>query len=441
MIARWSARLHQRRPGLSRVVTSMAWLSLDRAMRMIFGFTVGVFMARHLGPERFGELNFALVFAWLFGAVSKLGLDRILVRDLVRHPERTPQLLGSAFVLRAGGGVIAMISAVAAIWMIRPHDRSSQVLVAIVSLAFALDAFETIEFYFQSQVAAKYSVWARNVALVMMSTTRIVLVKIDAPLVAYAWTQVGESLIACVALMVLNRRFGVPISRWKPNGAVARRLLADSWPQLLSAMAIMIYMRIDAVMLREMSGEREVGIYAAATRISELWYVIPLALLTAVLPSVVRVRESNRALYNQRLLHLFSLMSAISLTLAVPIALFATPLINAVYGNRYTEAGPVLAVHIWASIFVFLGTAQETWNVAEGLIRLSFYRTVAGALINVALNVVLIPRYGSLGAAWATVVAYAFAAVISNLFSVRTRPIFVLQMKSLFFPRYLFLRP
>jgi PST family polysaccharide transporter len=202
--------------------------------------------------------------------------------------------------------------------------------------------------------------------------------------------------------------------------------------------AITIYMRIDAVMLREMAGERQVGIYAAATRISEIWYVVPLAMLASVFPSVVKVREANPALYQQRLLRLFSLMSGFSLTLAIPIALLSTRLVKLLYGGDYAQAGPVLAVHIWASLFVFLGSAQETWNVAEGLLRLSLYRTVAGAVINVVLNVVLIPRYGSLGAAWATVVSYAFAAVFGNLFSARTRPIFVLQMKSLLFPRYLF---
>jgi PST family polysaccharide transporter len=202
--------------------------------------------------------------------------------------------------------------------------------------------------------------------------------------------------------------------------------------------AITIYMRIDAVMLEEMSGQREVGIYAAATRLSEIWYVIPLAMLASVFPSVVKVRETNPALYKQRLLRLFSLMSGMSLTLAVPIAFLSVPLIRLVYGAKYLDAGPVLAVHIWASLFVFLGSAQEAWNVAEGLLRLSLYRTLCGAVINVGLNLVLIPRYGSLGAAWATVVSYAFAAVFGNLLDRRTRPIFVLQMKSLFFPRYLF---
>jgi len=438
MIARWSRNLSQQRPGLARVISSTVWLGIDRGMRMVFGLVVGVWIARHLGPDDFGQLSFAMVFASLFAVLGKLGLERIVVRDLVRHPERTSELLGSAFALKLGASFVAISISMGTIWILRPNDRMAHVLVAIVSLAYTVDAFETIEHYFQSQVTPKYSVWARNSALVVMSLTRIVLIKIDAPLVAYAWTQVGEAVIGAALILLFNQRHGVAISSWKPAIKTAGRLMADSWPQMLGAVAITIYMRIDAVMLREMAGERQVGIYAAATRISEVWYVIPLAMLASVFPSVVKVREANPALYQQRLLRLFSLMSCISLTLAVPIALLSTPLVKLLYGGDYAQAGPVLAVHIWASLFVFLGSAQETWNVAEGLLRLSLYRTVAGAVINVGLNVVLIPRYGSLGAAWATVVSYAFAAVFGNLFSARTRPIFVLQMKSLLFPRYLF---
>jgi PST family polysaccharide transporter len=437
MIARLSRHLSGR-PGLARVVSSIVWLGIDRGMRLVFSLVVGVWIARHLGPDDFGQLSFATVFASLFAVVSKLGLERIIVRDLVRHPDRTHEILGSAFVLKLVASFVAMFASIGTIWVMRPHDSIAHTLVGVISLAYAVDSFETIEHYFQSQVTPKYSVWARNGALAAMSLTRVLLIKINAPLVAYAWTQVIETVLGAGVIILLNRRHGIPISSWKPVAKTAFRLVAESWPQMLGAVAITIYMRIDAVMLEEMSGQREVGIYAAATRLSEIWYVIPLAMLASVFPSVVKVRETNPALYKQRLLRLFSLMSGMSLTLAVPIAFLSVPLIRLVYGAKYIDAGPVLAVHIWASLFVFLGSAQEAWNVAEGLLRLSLYRTLCGAVINVGLNLVLIPRYGSLGAAWATVVSYAFAAVFGNLLDRRTRPIFVLQMKSLFFPRYLF---
>jgi polysaccharide transporter, PST family len=207
---------------------------------------------------------------------------------------------------------------------------------------------------------------------------------------------------------------------------------------MFSGIAVTIYMKIDQVMLGQMASDHDVGIYAAAVRISELWYFIPLAIVSSVFPSIIRARELDQQLYTRKMLRLFSLMSAIALTIAVPLTFLASPLVTFAFGEPYAAAGPVLSVHIWASLFVFLGLASSTWYIAEGLIRLSFYRTTLGATVNVLLNLVLIPRYQSMGAAIATVVAYGLAGVVANAFSSKTRALFVLQVKSLAFPRYLF---
>src|SRR5204863_6124507 len=185
----------------------------------------------------------------------------------------------------------------------------------------------------------------------------------------------------------------------------------------------------------QMASKHDVGIYAAAVRLSALWYFIPVTIVSSVFPSIVRAREVDQQVYMQRILRLFSLMAAIALTIAVPLTFLASPLVTFAFGAPYTAAGPVLSVHIWSSLFVFWGVAQGPWFIAEGLIRLSLLRTAAGAAANVLLNLVLIPRYQSMGAAIATVVAYGLAGVVANAFSSKTRGIFVLQMRSLAFPR------
>jgi PST family polysaccharide transporter len=191
----------------------------------------------------------------------------------------------------------------------------------------------------------------------------------------------------------------------------------------------MIYMRIDVVMLKVMQGDTAVGIYAAATRVSEVWYFIPTAIVSSVSPSIIRAR-GNHALYYSRLRRLFSLMSLTAIVIGSGIALMSHWIIHILYSNAFVAAGPVLAVHIWASVFVFLGVAQAPWDVAENLLKLGFYRTLSGAVSNVLLNLVLIPRYGPLGAAVATVISYAVSGVFANAFNARTRPIFLMQLKS-----------
>jgi PST family polysaccharide transporter len=195
-------------------------------------------------------------------------------------------------------------------------------------------------------------------------------------------------------------------------------------------MAIMVYMRIDMVMLKFMQGDIAVGVYATATRISEVWYFMATAIVSSVAPAIIRSKD-NPTIYYERMGKLFSLLSLIALVLGCGMALSAHWIIRVLYTDAFRAAAPVLAVHVWASIFVFLGVAQGPWDISQNLLKLSFYRTLAGAVGNVLLNLVLIPKYSAMGAAIATVISQAIAGVFANALDRRTRPIFVLQLKSI----------
>jgi PST family polysaccharide transporter len=202
-------------------------------------------------------------------------------------------------------------------------------------------------------------------------------------------------------------------------------------------MAIVTYMKIDQIMLSEMVSDQAVGVYAAAIRISELWYFIPTALVLSVFPSIIEVKKISEAAYYHRLQKLFDVMAGLALVIAVPMTLLSDVVIRLLYSAQYAGAGPILAIHIWAALFVFLGVAQSPWDISEGLTQLALLRTLLGAVINVAMNFVLLPLYAGLGAAISTVVAYAVSACLANALDARTRPILILQIKSLFLVRYL----
>jgi PST family polysaccharide transporter len=178
-----------------------------------------------------------------------------------------------------------------------------------------------------------------------------------------------------------------------------------------------------------MQGDYAVGLYSAATRISEVWYFIPMAIVSSVSPAIMRVKD-DPDLLNERMRKLFSLMTMTACVIGSIVALASHAIIRILYSTGYSGAAPVLAVHIWASVFVFLGVAQSPWDISKNMLKLALYRTVAGAVINVAMNLYLIPRYSAMGAAIATVVSYAVSGVFANAFISRTRPIFYMQMKS-----------
>jgi PST family polysaccharide transporter len=416
-------------PGLRKIIGNMGWLMVDRVVRMGMGLFVGVWVARYLGPIQFGSLNFAIAFVALFTTLGTLGLDGIVVREVLHDPEHTQEILGTTLMLRLGAGFAAMAVSLATLKVIQPNDRQALLLVSILSFTLVFQAIDTIDSFFQSQVQSKITVWAKNSAFLIFAGIRVALIYRKAPVWMFAAAMTGEAALGAVGLVLGYRLSHGRILSWRCNKKRAFQLLQQGWPVILSGMAIMIYMRLDTVMLKTMQGDFAVGIYSAATRVSEVWYFIPMAIVSSVSPAIMRVKDDPELFYG-RLRRLFSLMALSACVIGSVVALASHAVIHLLYSNAYNGAAPVLAIHVWASVFIFLGVAQSPWDLSKNLLKLALFRTVAGAVINVALNLYLIPKYSAIGAAIATVVSYAVSAVFGNAFSARTRPIFYMQMRS-----------
>lgn len=411
-----------------RLVANTGWLLGDRVVRLVVGLAITALVTRHLGPEQFGLLSYAVAVVTLFGAVASLGLDSVVVRDLVRKPQDAPEILGTAIAMRCAGGAAVFCLALALVGALRPGHSAPAQLVAIIAAGSIVQSLEVVDLWFQSQVRSKYAVYARSAAFLLLAAVRVALVAGGAPLVAFALASLAEVTIASAGLAIAYRVTGGRIARWRLSRRRARELLATGWPLAFSGLAVGVYMKVDMVMLGALSGDAAVGIYSAATRVSELWYFIPLAITTSIAPTITAAKTVDEARYYAQLDRLFHGLALLALLIAVPMTVLSGPLVGALYGPRYADAGPVLALHVWSALFVFLGLAQSCWTVNEGLVRLELARTVAGAASNVALNLVLIPPYGAVGAAAATVISYALSAVALNALHPKTRVIFRLQV-------------
>jgi polysaccharide transporter, PST family len=419
--------------GAVRILENVGWLTFDRVLRMGVGLVLTVWIARFLGPAGYGLLSYALSFTGLFTVFACLGLRGIVIRDIVHHPQEAHVTLGTALVLRllAAAPVYAVI-----LWAyaaLRPGDSYGLSMVAIVAAPSLFQAFDLIDHWNQARVQSRYSVWASSASFTLCSLIRLALLGWHAPLRAFAWAILLESVLTCCGLILLYHWSGNRILRWRCAWSRAKGLLSDSWPLLFESLMVVIYLKIDQVMLGLMVNDAAVGIYSAAARVSEVWYFIPVAIVDSVTPAIFRSKQVSERLYYARLARLFSFLVLVSLAISVPLAICAPLVIRGLFGASYAAAVPILAVHIWAAPFVFLGVAQNPWNINEGLTVLYFKRTALGAASNVILNLILIPRFGGLGAAVATVVSYAAAGVFANVLDVRTRGIFWLQLRAFAF--------
>ncbi|MDO8863479.1 flippase [Haliea sp. E1-2-M8] len=426
--------IHRRiahRPNLVKIVDNIGWLFLDKILRLGVGLFVGVWIARYLGPEQFGLLNFALAFTGLFGAIAALGLQGIVVRDIVRDPQSARLTLGTAALLQLVGGVVAYLLILWVIALLRPDDALARSIVAILGSIMFFKASEVAVYWYESQVQSKYVVWVQNSIFLVFAAIKVLLILQDAPLTAFVWAMLGELVVTSMGLLVLMSVRGVPLIQLGVSLSRGKTLLRDSWPLIMSSMAVVIYMKIDQIMLGQMLGDEAVGVYSAAVRISEVWYFIPMVIVASVFPAILEAKKHSEAQYYARLQKLYDLMVLVSVSVALPMSFLATPVVTLLFGDAYAPAGSVLAIHIWASVFVFLGVASSKWFLAENRQVLNMQRTVLGAIINVGLNSWLIPLHGPGGAAITTVVSYAMAAYLSDCLQAETKETFMMKSSSL----------
>ena len=427
---RLRARIAQR-PGLLKILDNIGWLTLDKALRMGVGLFVGVWVARYLGPDQFGQLSYATAFVALFGPIATMGLPGILVRDLVREPDHAPELLGTSVALQVVGSLLALVLAILCIGLLRPGDDFMKALVAIIGLGLLFKAVDPIRYWFESRVESKYVVWVDNGVFLVAAGIRIILILSGAPMIAFVWLLLVEAALATLALVVFYRKAGTSKGRWRIRLDRTRKLLRDGWPLMFSGIAVIVYMKIDQIMLGQMLNDEAVGVYSAATRISEVFYFLPIVISASVFPAIIRAKGESESLYMERLQHLYSILAFISLIVALPLSLTSGWLTSSLFGPVYGTAGPVLAIHAWALIFVALGVASSQWLLAENWQMLSLQRTLFGAVVNIMLNAVLIPHYGPVGAAYATVISYAVAGLFCDLLRRDTRPMFRMKVKAL----------
>jgi O-antigen/teichoic acid export membrane protein len=422
------------KPGLRKVATNLGWLFAERAGRFALSAVVGLLVARYLGPARLGSLSYCVALVTLLGFVPALGLDAIVKRELIRTPERESDILAGSFVLRIAAGAVAFtLVCLAAKSGVGLADDEPYLLTTLALLLFQPALFLP-ELWLQAHLHAKGAAVAQLGSLAVTSTLRVSLIFAGGSLVSFAWVLVAEMLLATTGFFVTARRAGLRMPVVAPQFALIKRLFLDAWPLMFASLAIVIYMKIDEVMLRQLSGATAVGIYSAAVKLSEVWYFLPTALASSILPALLHVKQANPEEYALRQQQYYDLSAALAYALSIPIALVAPWVVRIAYGPEFVEAGPILAVHIWSSVFVFLGVARGQWLVNEGLQKFYLAATCAGAVANVTLNLLWIPRWGGLGAAWATVVSYGLAAWLASYFYPPVRATAMMQTRALLIP-------
>jgi O-antigen/teichoic acid export membrane protein len=418
--------------GFRKYFANTSWLLGERVLRMAVSLFVGIYVARYLGPERFGLLSYALSFVGIFVALATLGLDEVVVRELIKTPEQREKILGTSFLLKLVGTLLMWAAILVAI-PLTENDLQTNILIIIIAFGVFFQAFNVIDLSFQAEVKSKYVVHAQFIQLIVSSTIKIILIVNEAPLIWFASVFFLDAIVLALGLVFTYLHNSNKIFSWKWSYETSKHLLHDSWPLIFAGIVVSVYMKIDQLMIKEMLGAKEVGLYAAAVKLSEAWYFIPIAIASSLYPAIINARDYQKEVYYQKIQNLFDLMVWIAVSIALPTTFLTTLVVEFLYGKEYLGSSSVLIIHIWTAVFVFLGVASSKYLLAENFIKKTFYRTFIGALLNIIMNYYLIGIIGIQGAAISTLVSHFFAAYFYDILDKDLRIMFIMKTKSLFF--------
>ncbi len=417
--------------GFMRYLRNMSWLVGGQMVRMLLGLLVSVAVARHLGPADFGLFNLVLSIVALVSVGATLGMENVAKREFVKDPDQAVQLLGTCVVLSSVASLVLFACLLGAS-VLSSVDSFIIIICSLLGASILLAPLRFIDVWFQSQTRGDLSVLSSFGVIVGFAVLKLIALVMNATLLVFCVLYLLE--ICCIALVQIGlyQRHFKSVSAWRFSLKLAKRMLAESWPLIFSALAVTIYMHIDQVMLGFFKGNHSVGEYAAATKISSILNFIPVMLGASLFPAIVNAKKLGRDIYHQRLQNYFDLSSGLAYAVVLPVSLLAPWVVDLLYGEQYARAGVILSIHAWAALFVFTGVARSQYLVTEGLLKFSLLATSLGALINVSLNCILIPQYAGVGAAIATVLSYSVAAYLTSLMFQRTRSVFVMQTRALF---------
>lgn len=433
LVMRVRARLEGRH-GLQSAINNSFWLFCEQFLKMAVGLAVGIWVARYLGPARYGWLNYAIAIVELVATGTELGVNRVVVRELVTYPQRTPRIMGTALSVRGIGALTGVvICAIIAGWRMHSSDPTAA-LIMVISVGLLFQLGNVTDLLLQARRESRVSAWIRMVSVFLTAAMRMAFILAHAAIVYFAAASAAEHGLNSIGWWWVRRKRGwrYPPSRGERDRMGA--LLRESWPLAVSGLTIYAQAYADQVIIGSILGGSQLGQYAAAVRIVSVFSFLPMVIQIVAAVEITRAKLEGPWHYRRRLHDLYRLMMALFLLVALPLMILGPWITRLLYGPAYAAAAPLLPWLALRLLFTNFGVARGIYVTNENLFRFALMTAVAGAVSNIALNLALVPSWGASGAVAASLISFFITTFALEPFNPRARQNLWLMLRAIIFP-------
>ena len=394
----------------NRVFHNAAWIIGCKVMQSILNLLIGLLTARYLGPSNYGVISYAASVVAFAMPIMQLGLKHTLVKEFIQNPDREGRTLGTALFLNIVSSVLCVVGCVAFVAIVDAGERETILICALYSLTLIFQATELTQYWFQSKLLSKYPSIAMLCAYVVVALYKLYLLVTRKSVVWFAFSNVLDYSLVSVILMIFYRKVGG--QKLCVDFRYGREMLSRSKYYIIPSLMVIIFQHTDRIMLKLMIGEAETGLYSAAIVCIGITGFVFSAVIDSARPVILEAKEKNQELYEKRMIQLYAIITGMSLGQCVGMTLLARPIVLLLYGKEYLGSARILAVAVWYITFGHYGSVRNIWILAEGKQKYLTGINVAGALANVVLNLCLIPIWGAIGAAVASLFTQFFTNVV-----------------------------
>lgn len=412
-------------------VKNAGWLIFGKVAQMLISLVVGLLTARYLGPSNYGLINYALAYTAFFMAFCTLGINSVLVKEFIDHPEQEGKIIGSSLLLRAISSFLSAGVIVCIVSIIEADEITTIVVTALCSISLLFNIFETFNYWFQSRLQSKVTTIVTLIAYIVTSLYKILLLVFGKSVEWFAFANTLDYICLGILLLICYKKYGG--AKLSFSKSVSKRILSKSVHFILPSLMVSIYGYADKFMLKHMLNEAEVGYYSTATAICTMWCFVLTAIIDSLYPSIMEAYKSDKKLFERRNRQLYAIVFYVSVVVSTLFCVFGELIVWLLYGNDYLPSVAPLRVITWYTAFSYLGVARNAWIVCEDKQKYLKYIYVSAAIINVILNLVFIPIWNATGAAVASLITQIITTIVIPFFIKDIRRNSVLMIEGIIF--------